>query len=78
VVGPGLRQVQHPNQIRFRALYWPEALMDVRPYIIAAALVFMLSVGFLIGFHSVEPEQQIALNWSVPSGPEAFPAKLLR
>jgi hypothetical protein len=52
--------------------------MDVRPYIIAAALVFMLSVGFLIGFYSVEPEQQIALNWSVPSGPEAFPAKLLR
>jgi len=52
--------------------------MDVRPYIIAAALVFMLSAGFLIGFYSVEPEQQIALNWSVPSGPEAFPAKLLR
>lgn len=52
--------------------------MDVRPYMIAATLVFMLSVGFLIGFLSVEPEQQIALNWSVPSGPEAFPTKLLR
>jgi hypothetical protein len=66
------------NEIRFRALYEPEAPMDVRPYIIAVALVFILSAGFLIGFYSVEPEQQIALNWSVPSGPEAFPAKLLR
>lgn len=52
--------------------------MDARPYIVAAVLVFMLSVGFLIGFLSVEPEQQVALNWSVPSGPEAFPTKLLR
>jgi hypothetical protein len=50
--------------------------MDFRPYIIAAVLVLILSGGFLIGFHSVEPEQQIALNWSVPTGPEAYPAKL--
>lgn len=52
--------------------------MDTRPYILAAVLIFVLSGGFLIGFHSVEPEQQIALNWSVPSGPEVLPAKYLR
>ena len=50
--------------------------MDYRPYVIAAALVLSLTGGFLIGFNSVEPEQQIALNWSVPTGPDAFPIKV--
>jgi hypothetical protein len=76
VVGRDTRQVQHANEIRFRALVPSEAPMDTRPYILAAVLVFVLSGGFLIGFNSVEPEQQIALNWSVPSGPEAYPANI--
>ena len=49
--------------------------MDTRPYILIAVLVLTVSVGFLIGFNSVS-EQQIALNWSVPSGAEAYPTLL--
>ena len=47
--------------------------MDQRPYIVAVALLVTACAGFLIGFNSVAPKQQIALNWSVPSGPEAYP-----
>jgi hypothetical protein len=46
--------------------------MDHRPYIFAAVLIGVTAVGFLIGFNSVS-EQQIALNWSVPSGADAYP-----
>lgn len=49
--------------------------MNYQPYLLAAALAFTVCLGFLIGFNSVTPEQQIALNWSVPTGPDAYPAK---
>lgn len=47
--------------------------MDTRPLIIAAALVLTACAGFLIGFNSMPEPQQIALNWPVPSGADAYP-----
>jgi hypothetical protein len=46
--------------------------MDYQPYILAAVVMLTVSAGFFIGFKAV-PNQQIALDWSVPSGPEVYP-----
>ena len=48
--------------------------MDTRPFIIAITLVVTACAGFVIGFKSIPEPQQIALNWSVPSGAEAYPS----
>jgi hypothetical protein len=47
--------------------------MDARPILFATALALAACAGFVIGSYLLPERQQIALNWSVPSGADAFP-----
>jgi hypothetical protein len=47
--------------------------MDARPLIFAVTLAIAAGAGFVIGSYLLPERQQIALNWSVPSGADAYP-----